>query len=220
MLSANLLWKPSEGHQCVWIPTQLIFGPYILSVSSLLPLFCLFLLHCSTSCLYCSTPSSVFFSSSIVGLICHLPLMAHSICQASSLRFPSCSAFLISHSFLFVTDSDELEVQASTLFVDLRLWDMAGVYIYFFSIVVVIIIINIIMERCKQTEEAECCSPTGQFLDQRHNKGEESSPSSPHWISCPIISPQWLLPSAPTLLRHSLQVQPSSLFICCPHPHR
>lgn len=39
---------------------------------------------------------------------------------------------------------------------DLQLWDMAGVYIYFFSVVVVIIIIIvniIIMERCKQTEK-------------------------------------------------------------------
>ncbi len=49
------------------------------------------------------------------------------------------------------------------LFVDLGLWDMAGVYIYFFSIVVVIIIINIIMEQFKQNgEEAECCGGTGQ----------------------------------------------------------
>lgn len=82
--------------------------------------------------------------------------MAHFIRQASCLRFRSSSTFLIFSASLLVSDSHELKGQASTLFVDLQLWDMAGVYIYFFSIVVVFIIIIIIinnMERCKQTEK-------------------------------------------------------------------
>lgn len=56
---------------------------------------------------------------------------------------------------------------------------MAGVYIYFFSIVVVIIIINIIiMERFKQTEKRRSVAVAqDSSREQRHNKGEESSPS-------------------------------------------
>lgn len=96
------------------------------AVSSPLPRFCLFPLHYSTSCLccFCSAPSLSFFlfPSSTVGLICHSPLMARSVHQASSLCvFLLSLASLIFSAALFVSDSDELEGQASPLFVDLGL---------------------------------------------------------------------------------------------------
>lgn len=101
-------------------PTQLIFGPCILPVSSPLPPFCLFPLHYSISCLccFCSASSLSFFPHllhlySVVGLICHF--MARFILQASSFcNFLLFSLrLLISSASLFITNSDELKSQAS-----------------------------------------------------------------------------------------------------------
>lgn len=87
--------------------------------------------------------------------------MAHSIQQNSSWIFSAT-----------VAADSELEGQgpprssSPPFCVDLQLWDMAGVYIYFFSIVVVIITINIIIIIIKKTikkksDESKCCSDTG-----------------------------------------------------------
>lgn len=132
--------------------------------------------------LFCP-PSLSFFLFPLFCSWSHSPPPSHGPPHLSglfSLRFPSFSASLIFSASLFVTDSDELEGQASPLFVDLGLWDMAGVYIYFFSIVVVIIIINIIiMERFKQTEKRRSVAVAQDSArEQRYSKGEESSPST------------------------------------------
>lgn len=152
-------------------------------------------------------PFPVFYSWS------HLPLPIPFV-------RPLCISVFLSASFNFlcisVTHSDELEGQASPLFVDLGLRDMSGVYIYFFSIVVVIIIIiiNIIMGRFKQTEKRRGVAVAQDSArEQRHNKGEESSPS----IRLPL-SP--LLSSFVPSPHHSSvfpALPPSSLIICCPH---
>lgn len=150
-------------------------------------------------------PFPVFYSWS------HLPLPIPFV-------RPLCISVFLSASFNFlcisVTHSDELEGQASPLFVDLGLRDMSGVYIYFFSIVVVIIIIiNIIMGRFKQTEKRRGVAVAQDSArEQRHNKGE-SSPS----IRLPL-SP--LLSSFVPSPHHSSvfpALPPSSLIICCPH---
>lgn len=98
--------KNPQKDTSVWIttpPTRLIFGPYILppSVSSPLPLLCLFPLHYSTSCLCCfcsaSLPSlSVFPFSPLFYSWSHSPLPSHGPFHPSglfslSLRFPSSS---------------------------------------------------------------------------------------------------------------------------------
>lgn len=63
-------------------PTQLIFGPRILPVSSPLPLFCLFPLHILPGAVFVLPPPPLcpFFSSSVVGLLLRLlPMVARSI---------------------------------------------------------------------------------------------------------------------------------------------
>ena len=96
MLSANLLWKPSEGHQCVDhnAPTRLISGPHILPVSSPLPLFCLFPLHYSTSCLccFCSAPFPSLFPFFLFYSRSHSPPPSHGPLHSTGLVSPSSPA--------------------------------------------------------------------------------------------------------------------------------
>lgn len=156
MLSANLLWKNSEGHQCVWITTpqhnsSLVPASFPFHLRFLLSVCFLFIIAYPACAVFVLPPPSPFFplTSSIFCSWSHLPL--HGPFHSSGLfflQFPS--FFSASFDFLCISVYHQLRwTQEPGLPL---LWTCScetwlGVYIYFFSIVVVIILLNIIMER-------------------------------------------------------------------------
>lgn len=96
--------RPNTTH--LWSP----YPPRFISTSSFL--FISFIIAHPACIAFVLPPPSPLFLFPSFGLVCYItphptPPMARSIRQASSLRFPCSSVFLISSASLFVNDPDE-----------------------------------------------------------------------------------------------------------------